>query len=238
LAGGQQASAAVLIGELAPWVTRFPLRARRTALFLVLSLVGLSSTYVAVTPQGTLTGGPQAIAISGDSSGGHDHLATLRAVHQTFSGSAGTTGRAPLMTLPLAVDGEKTPHLIPDRLAFHHFLIATAVASTSAPNDVARRDFMLARAGLSTEERHVFAIALAGVKDKLNEIEGKRRAAQYNTPGVSEQLKVRQNQILDDARARVQAALDKGAMARLDAYVQGHVKSRIKIFGEPPVMVQ
>jgi hypothetical protein len=138
-----------------------------------------------------------------------------------------------IASLPLAVDGAKTPHLVPDRLAFHHLIVATAVASTPAPGELARREFMLSQAGLSSQDRNVFAIALTSVKDRLNEIEAERRSPRA-APGSSDQLRARQNRLLDDAHARIRAALNADALNRLDHYVNTHVKSRIRIFGEQP----
>lgn len=137
-----------------------------------------------------------------------------------------------MTALPLLVDGEETPELVPDQLAYRHFIVATAVAAVPGPDDLARREFMLTRAGLSSAQRRAFAVVLSGVRDQLNRMG--REPNDGQTKGLSDDARARRNQILDDARERIEAQLDADAVARIQAYVQAHVKTHIKIFGQMP----
>src|SRR5262245_38830876 len=78
--------------------------------------------------------------------------------------------------LPLLVDGAQTPDLVPDDVAYRHFILLTAVSATATANDVARRDAFLARVGLSPADRTAYLGTLSQVKDQLADIEAQQRS--------------------------------------------------------------
>jgi hypothetical protein len=198
-------------------------------LALACTVLLASSTHWA----GTSEGGTSADFVRRSPSG-HMHVAASQPRRAPALRSSGSD---PITPLPLVIDGDKTPDLIPDELAYRHFIAATAVAANATPNDLARREFMLTRAGLSKEERRVFVAAVTNVREDLDQLDQERR---LNTRVALDRdalqgLKQRRNQVFADAHERLQCTLDKGTMARIDAHVREHVKKRIRIFGQAPL---
>jgi hypothetical protein len=139
--------------------------------------------------------------------------------------------REPARSLYLRIDGTKTPELIPDSLAYEHFLMATALPSgTATKDDLSRHRFLLGRAKLTDEEIARFEVATASVHEDLADAALLLDHASAPHSDAAAQFRERQSEILASARLRVAEALGQDAMDRLDTYVRTHVKSRITIY--------
>jgi hypothetical protein len=135
-------------------------------------------------------------------------------------------------TLGVTIDGAKNPELIPDDLAYAHFIRATA--SSATPQAVQRREALLTRAGLTRDERQSYAQALGDVQARLDAVRVQLGAAAASaTPDERAQLQRVENDIIADARESLRSGLGAAASARLDEHVQTHVKSRIRIYRGP-----
>lgn len=155
------------------------------------------------------------------------------------SGASGSTPVPPAMQLPLTVDGAVTPELISDDLAFHHFLMAIAVADNATPDSpaVLRRDTLLARAGLVGTDRQSVANATSGLREELDQIALQQQQIRSSTPNadaVALGLKTAQDTALRTARERVMAALGSDSMSRLNSHIRLHTKKHIRIYGHSP----
>lgn len=72
------------------------------------------------------------------------------------------------------MDGSKNPELIPDDLAYRHFLMFVAEHANATAEEVRRRDSRLAPLHFSKQDHDFFISALAGVREKLDGIEVSR----------------------------------------------------------------
>jgi hypothetical protein len=139
---------------------------------------------------------------------------------------------APILKLPLVADGAQSPELIPDRLAYRHFIAATAVNAQMDQKDIARRDVFLRSAGLDKSAREAYSRAVQPIADELLRLTRSNGTAPLVTlrrlPTASRNL------LLDQGYANVRAALTPEAMSRLDAHIQEHVKKRITVYGHAP----
>jgi hypothetical protein len=203
---------------------------RSLRLFLI-TLIVVSAPFV-VTPfalSPKLTGG---LASSRLSSHGFDPAMRLNSggILAQPSGSG---------ALPVAVDGAKTPELIPDSLAFRHFLMVLALSAAATPEEVARRNVLLKRAGLSPVDNDRLLNAIASVNDELSNINQQESLWSINAaPGRAalDDLRRQQGLILDEARTRLIATLSADGVTSFDRFVVGHVKRHIIVYGAPPVV--
>jgi hypothetical protein len=132
--------------------------------------------------------------------------------------------RVPMTT---TIDGARNPELIPDAVAYGHFIRATA-------SSAARREAFLTRAGLTPAERATYVQALGAVGVQLESAKQKRRAAGPSVlPAELQSLKAAEKRAVADAEMRIRQTLPTVAMAKLNAHIQGHVKRRIKMFSGP-----
>jgi len=117
----------------------------------------------------------------------------------------------------LIVDGQKTPELISDALAYKHFLGATSVSTTPSENELTVQRLLLDRVGLSDEDRRRFM----GVAKEL-----RQRISESGSPLALEA----QRQLVDDARRRLLAELTPEGFRRIDLHVTQYTKRRIKVY--------
>jgi hypothetical protein len=138
-----------------------------------------------------------------------------------------------LRSLPIAVDGAKTPERIPDAMAYAHFLAAIAEPLNASPERARRRASMIARIGLTAADSSAIVGALAGVREQVNVI---HEARSSTNPPTSNELasQTQEERILIEARERVYRALSSDGVKRLDRFVREHVKTRIVIYGSAP----
>jgi hypothetical protein len=142
-----------------------------------------------------------------------------------------------VMTLPAAVNGAETPELISDQLAFRHFILAVVVPQNASDEDASRRDRVLKRVGLSSEDCSAFVRALQGLAEQLtaNSEEAKRLSSQPVASSKNlDALRTQRLALLDIARFQVGTSLSASGRTKLDSYLRGHVKRRIVIYGEVP----
>jgi hypothetical protein len=141
-------------------------------------------------------------------------------------------------TLPVAVDGARTPDRIPDDVAYRLFLTAMALPPEPSPARFEAREAMLTRAGLSSEDRAAFVDGLEGLKQGLDEVSRQRNQFGANSqlsPDARTKyltLKARETELVVEARSRVERLLSSDGRTRLDAFIRTHVKTRVKIFGD------
>ena len=141
-------------------------------------------------------------------------------------------------TLPVAVDGARTPDRIPDDVAYWLFLTGMALPPESSADRLGAREAMLTRAGLSGEDRAAFVDGLEGLRQGLDEVSRLRNQFGPNSqlsPDARTKyltLKARETELVVEARSRVERLLSSDGRTRLDAFIRTHVKTRVKIFGE------
>ena len=128
---------------------------------------------------------------------------------------------------PLVVDGSVHPELVPDRIAYYHFIQSNAQRSRPAQSDLLRSATRLSRLGLSDADRRALERVLRGVADELASAE----ALAEGPSGNSLTAKLRRDDILASVRAEIPGALSWEGVARLDSFVQNHVKPNVRIFG-------
>jgi hypothetical protein len=135
--------------------------------------------------------------------------------------------------LSTVIDGRTNPELIPDELAYEHFILAISERQAASELEVRRREAFLRPLGLSSEDRNHVIFALTGVREALDAVEAKRQSLSAGTdPDVSRrliELKAERNTILKDARNRLHLSSD--GKARFDNYVKKEVKRRIVVLG-------
>jgi hypothetical protein len=136
--------------------------------------------------------------------------------------------------LRVAVRGDETPELIPDRLAYYHLIRAAAIeSSTDGAAALLRRGHMMEQIGLSPDDREVFIAALEGVREELTRIELDRRQWTFDTSTARaslELLKQQEVQAMEWAQARLETNLSQDGLRRVDNYVHDSVKRRIVIY--------
>jgi hypothetical protein len=142
---------------------------------------------------------------------------------------AGHAPGTPAPPLSVAVDGSVSPELIPDELAYSHFLRAMAASATGRGRGVA-----LTQAGLAPGDRAAFVAALGTLGTELAALAEQRRAGGPSlSPAAWQELKSREDEAVAAARVRVDLALTAAGRARLDAHIRDHVKRRIKLYRAP-----
>jgi hypothetical protein len=151
------------------------------------------------------------------------------------SGGTGASGAQTGAALPLSVDGAKHPELIPDFVAYRHFLSVTAVSTSASKTEIDRRDSFLALVRLSPKDRAAYVAALGNVGDALTSIEHQKRLLDHANATEVANLKRQQGQLLDDTATRALRALSAEGASRLQAHINGRVKANIKIYGGVPV---
>jgi hypothetical protein len=138
--------------------------------------------------------------------------------------------------LAVVVSGATTPDLIPDDLAYAHFISGLAIPEKPSPQDIGLRDALLSPVGLSTQDTAAFIGALRGVRTQLDFLarETQRLSA---TPEVSHarliDLKLHRTRALSEAHSRVLRTLSRDGRQRLAAFIKAEVKPRITVYGDP-----
>jgi hypothetical protein len=137
-----------------------------------------------------------------------------------------------VQSLSLTVDGTLRPDLVPDDIAYRHFILATSLGTAPSHSDVARRDYMLRDAGLSSSQQSAYIAVTTSYGDELmSAVHAYQSASLTNHrqfgayTGGSTQIDA-----LDRARTILAAQLDADTMALIDSYVEYHIKPRIRIF--------
>jgi hypothetical protein len=165
------------------------------------------------------------------------HLGSMRAGqhHSAFMQAGSIAANVPSLRERMknpprirpTIDGSKTPALIPDSVAYGHFIRATASATTNTES--ARREHFLAEAGLEAVERAAYVLALGDVGTRLDQVRQQRRLEGSNSAA----LQAVEIAAVEDAENRIRRTLSPSAMAKVDTYVREHIKRRIKTYSGP-----
>ena len=113
--------------------------------------------------------------------------------------------------LSITVDGSTHPELIPDQVAYRHFVLSAIQTGRD------HRLMLLSRLGLSPTQEAAFLSALDGVQEQLNGIswaETQPLAANASAARISTY-----HEILDSALSRLKTAISAESFAKLDGYV-------------------
>lgn len=129
-------------------------------------------------------------------------------------------------SMSIVVDGRKTPSLVPDDLAYKHWLNTIAEHANPTAEETRRQSMRLNRIGLSSEDLSAAKSALQGLRQELDQIENARA-----TTGDSQELRTRFGLIMNAARARLLSSLSPAGVTMLDAYIRDQIKPSIVIFG-------
>lgn len=164
------------------------------------------------------TAGPEVHPAAQHQPSGDSSTATPGVTKHTIGGAQSAT------SLPLLIDGAKTPELISDDLAYRQFIMATAGTAVATGDELARRNAFLDRVGLSATDREKFVSALASTGRDLDD-------ATWNAIDARAK-KARRDAVFGKARVDLGNALSPGGSARLLAHVREHVKPRIRIYGQ------
>jgi hypothetical protein len=174
---------------------------------------------------------------------------TFAAVVPDQRDSASSTGRIAMAqqgglsqgpNTPLGViDGAKDSELVPDELAYHSLLAATALSDLQSPEQRAFIRARIARIGFSKADADSYELALIGLRlrDQLDQIarEMKSLAAALDGPqsyvAKDALLKLRDHQLstMRDAAVIVRNALTRDGAYILDAHVREEAKAQLKL---------
>lgn len=137
------------------------------------------------------------------------------------------------------IDGEKTPEMIPEAVAYRHLIMVLSgydeaggirydhrgTPSVSMPNRVeARKRSVLNSLGLSSVDRDELLLALRGVNADLESVSSRTAVAERKA-GLDD--------IFQRVQARLTTKLSKSGRQNVEQFVE-RMKSRIKIYGDVP----
>ena len=161
------------------------------------------------------------------------HPATS-ASHVHGTGSTETQSPIPTTSLPVAVDGARTPELISDELALRHFIQAVSITTHDAESDSKRQNALLSLIGLSGEDTEQIILAVHNLDATLDALNTTRTSYPVVTSEHAEPVETIRHQeraLIDAAIANVMSRLSTEGRSQLLAFVQGRVKRRIVIYG-------
>ncbi len=134
------------------------------------------------------------------------------------------------LNIPIIADGSKNPEKISDQVAYRHFILQASEPHSPNMQQMDRRFALLSRLKLSQSDQNAALSALDGVREQLDTLNFS--SAVSAAEGVARDAAF--NRILDAALARLRASLSVDGLARIDTFVQTHVKRHIVIFGTVP----
>jgi hypothetical protein len=129
------------------------------------------------------------------------------------------------------VDGAQTPELVPDSLAYRHFVQAMAISFSPTSTELARQMSVFKQLALSSDDRQQFETIMNTVRYDLDDIAEERSLPATGNAVSAGALQARERRLLDDARSQLQNTLDTDDWARVERYVLEEVKRGVKIFG-------
>ena len=153
-------------------------------------------------------------------------------VHLATAPSSGSGQFGP-QSLPIAVDGAKTPEDIPDALAYQHFIMA----ATDSPTTLQKRDdpleIFLSPIGLSETDQTALVDLLDSVRAQLFELNvqavGPSHRAEL-TADAAHSLSLEKLLVVDDTRAAFKRVLSPGGRDQLDHHIRENVKRHIVVY--------
>jgi hypothetical protein len=145
-----------------------------------------------------------------------------------------TTGQtsSTITTLVVIVDGSKNPELIPDALAWRHFLTAIATHEQPTAQEQLRQQAQFAPLALATADAQQISGLLGKMMTQLEAIE----EARENSDGANSTLaalKAQEDAVIASTIAAVRAAVSSDGLSHLSGYIGKTVKGNIKIYGLP-----
>jgi hypothetical protein len=132
-------------------------------------------------------------------------------------------------TLPVVVDGSKTPDQIPDNLAYHHFFASVSAHPSPSAQELARQNAQLLPLSLSPADQQNLVQALAVFRTALDPIEAALLA--QPTPAQVAGLRQQKATLLANTMTTISSSLTADGFGKLDQYVKTHVKQHIVIYG-------
>ncbi len=137
---------------------------------------------------------------------------------------------------PVIVDGSRTPDLIPDALAYRHFLISLALSDTgAAQREIDRRDATLAQMALSAPDVASVVAALRGLKSDLDAVSDEIQQRVQSTLASETELSAlsgQQDTLIENAKVRLRGRLTADGWVQFDNFVHERVKRQIVIYGD------
>jgi len=137
------------------------------------------------------------------------------------------------LPLPILIDGKVHPELIPDDLAYKHFIMSVAIRGDAGDTDIKRRDSITKGLTLSPADQTSLIKALNGVKEKLDDFERQRRTADP-TSQTLEQTLVYVNQQQDAellaAKNRLLLGVSVPGIELIQAFIRSNVKPNIVVY--------
>jgi len=134
-------------------------------------------------------------------------------------------------SLKLLVDGQLSPGLIPDQVAYRHLISVTAVSAGASVAETRRRDAILTAVGLSDVDRRNYIDALTTVGSALEGIQQRMQAAHADISTL-DSLKQQKGQVMDSAASRVMSSLSAEGAARLRKHIDDRVKTHIRMYSQ------
>lgn len=138
--------------------------------------------------------------------------------------------------LSVVVDGSRTPDLIPDELAYRHFILSIAERRNPSREESRRRDIRLRDIRLSDPDQYLLIAAVQGLREELETIEEARKEALQDMSVTRDatlaSLKAREDKAIAAVRSSLRL-LSPDGQARLDEHIKTRVKKRIVILGDP-----
>ena len=134
--------------------------------------------------------------------------------------------QASVETLPVMVDGSQHPELIPDEVAYRHFLLGIAFPANPTEQEKSHRYAKLRRLGLSSADQDALVSAVAGLRETVNALVAN---------GNSEDAASVQKKLIDAVgQSKLKLVnLSAGGRAQLDSFIQNTFKRRMTIYGGP-----
>lgn len=136
---------------------------------------------------------------------------------------------------PPSVDGAKTPELVPDDVAYRHFIMAAAAPDNPTSEEASRRAGYVARLGLSADDRGRALSALRSVRDNLDALKREQALLTDNSPesrAARMVIKNKKDAILKDAVTRLRSSVSAEGSNRVHTFVLEHVKRHVRIYGD------
>lgn len=132
--------------------------------------------------------------------------------------------------VPLTVDGSVHPELIPDELAYRHFLMSVAFKRTLTPQETAHREAKIHRIGLTPADHDLLIAAVVGLRESLDAAYSMMTASKDSVS--YETAKTQYANALAAAKTRL-ATLSPSGQKTLDDFIQTYFKTLIKIYSAP-----
>jgi hypothetical protein len=125
--------------------------------------------------------------------------------------------------LVVIADGSKNPELIPDALAWRHFLTAIATHEQPTAQEQLRQQAQFAPLALATADAQQIAGLLGKMMTQLEAIE-KARENSNGANSTLATLKAQEDAAIASTTAAVQAAVSSDGLSRLSGYIGKTVK--------------